>query len=479
MGVSIPSILVDLIKAVSVVAVFAYLLSRAYFFTHLLDGTFDYRCRIVSIVFFGLLSIYGTYGGMMFPSETVALIRSLAPTGETADIRDLGPIIAGLVGGPVIGLGAGLIGGIHRYFIGGLAAVPSATSTILAGLIGGLIYRLRRRHFPPIWQVMLVAVGIELMHIGLVLLIAKPFDKALTFAEEYSLPMVVANAIGAGIFAFIICNLINERKTTAEKEEYRRELERKRFEIETARSIQETFLPESTPRLEGFDMAAFSLPALEVGGDFYDFIPLSPDEWGLVIADVSGKGFPAALFMALSRTCVRANAMGKTSAAEAICMANNLIAEDAKSGMFVTLFYAMLDLRKRQLRYVNAGHNPPVLVRGLNGDVVLLGARGIALGVMDEINLQEVELNLSDNDVVVFYTDGITEAVNNREEEFGQERLIKLIAQNGALPAQELIDKIRNAVIDFTQGQRQFDDLTLVVLRSLQVNHKYQHNLQE
>jgi sigma-B regulation protein RsbU (phosphoserine phosphatase) len=165
--------------------------------------------------------------------------------------------------------------------------------------------------------------------------------------------------------------------------------------------------------------------------------------------------------------------MGKTTASEAICMANNLIAKDARSGMFVTLFYAMLDLQKKQLHYVNAGHNPPLLCKGYGGDVVLLSAQGIALGVMDEIDLQEVELSLADNDVVVFYTDGITEAINGKEEEFGQERLIKLVAQNSSLPAQELIDKIKSAVIDFTQGQAQFDDLTLVVLKSLQVNHEY------
>ena len=221
-------------------------------------------------------------------------------------------------------------------------------------------------------------------------------------------------------------------------------------------------------------MAAFSLPALEVGGDFYDFIPLSQNKWGLVVADVSGKGFPAALFMALSRTYVRANAVGKATASEAISMANSLIAKDAKSGMFVTLFYAMLDAKKKQLRYVNAGHNPPLLAKGCGGDVVLLCAQGIALGVMDEIDLQEVELDLADNDVVVFYTDGVTEAINGKEEEFGQERLIELVAQNSNLSAQELIDKIKEAVIEFAQGQAQFDDLTLLVLKSLRVNYEYQ-----
>ncbi|OPY78358.1 MAG: Phosphoserine phosphatase RsbU [Syntrophorhabdus sp. PtaU1.Bin153] len=470
MGISIPTspaILVDLMKTGSVVIVFAYLVSRARFFTNLLDRTSDYKSRMLTILFFGALSIYGTYGGIVLSTGAIAHIRHLGPAGAIANIRDLGPIVAGLVGGPVIGLGAGLIGGMHRFFVGGFLAVPCGIATVLAGLTGGLVYSLKKGNFPRIWEVMLLAFGIELMHIGLALLIAKPFNDALAVVKEVTVPMVVANVIGAGIFASIISNLIDERKTSADKEKYRRELERKRFELETARSIQQTLLPESTPPLEGFDMAAFSLPALEVGGDFYDFIPISQDKWGLVIADVSGKGFPAALFMALSRTCVRANAMGNATASEAICMANNLIAKDAKSGMFVTLFYAVLDLRSKQLRYVNAGHNPPLLCKGYGGDVAALGAKGIALGVMDEINLQEIELNLSKNDVVLFYTDGVTEAINGRDEEFGLERLITLLEQNSSLRPQELIGKIKSAVTDFTQGQVQFDDLTLVVLKSL------------
>jgi sigma-B regulation protein RsbU (phosphoserine phosphatase) len=165
--------------------------------------------------------------------------------------------------------------------------------------------------------------------------------------------------------------------------------------------------------------------------------------------------------------------MGKATASEAICRANSLITKDAKSGMFVTLFFAILDPHKKKLHYVNAGHNPPLLCRGYSDEVLLLGAQGIALGVMDDINLEEVELNLANNDVVVFYTDGITEAINGKEEQFGRERLIKLITQNSNLTAQELIDKIKHAVTDFTQGQEQFDDLTLVVLKSLQANHEY------
>jgi len=454
MGVSVPDLLVDLIKTASVVVVFAYLVTRTGFFSDLLEKKPKLKSRLIAIVAFGALSIFGTYGGITLSS------------GAIANIRDLGPMIAGLAGGPIVGIGAGLIGGIQRYFMGGFVAVPCALATVIAGLTGGIIFIARKGTFPRVWQAALFAIGMELFHMGLTLMIARPFNDALDVVKDVVIPMSGANAAGAAIFAYIIWNLVNERRTAAEKEKYRSELERKKFEIETARQIQQSFLPESTPTLKGFDIAAFSLPALEVGGDFYDFIPISQDKWGLVIADVSGKGFPAALFMALSRTCVRANAMGKATASETIRIANNMICQDAKSGMFVTLFYAMLDVNSRQLRFVNAGHNPPLFFRGDSGDVILLGANGIALGVLDEINLEEMKINLSSNDTVVFYTDGITEAINGKEEQFGTERLIKLVSQNSQLPAQGLVDKIRNEVVTFTKGQAQFDDLTLVTLKS-------------
>jgi phosphoserine phosphatase RsbU/P len=456
LGMNVPflTILVDLIKTAAVVVVFAYLVTRTRFFANLLDRKISWKGRLFLILIFGVLSIFGTYGGLQLPS------------GAIANIRDLGPVIAGLVGGPVVGLGAGLIGGIHRYFLGGFVAVPCSLATVIAGLLGGLVYTLMKGNLPRVWQVMIISGSMELLHMGLTLAIARPFDQALDVVKSVTAPMIAANAVSAGIFAYIINNLVTERKTAAEKEKYRGELERKKFEIETARNIQQSFLPEVIPTLNGFDLAAFSLPALEVGGDFYDFIPISKDRWGFVIADVSGKGFPAALFMALSRTCVRANAMGKTTAAEAICMANNLISQDAKSGMFVTLFYAMLDLSNRQLHYVNAGHNPPMMFKDGNSNVVMLGAKGIALGVMDEICLQEIDINLTGNETLVFYTDGVTEAINNREEQFGVERLSKLIAENTKMPAGDLISLIKSSIIDFTRGQAQFDDITLMVLKS-------------
>ena len=374
-------------------------------------------------------------------------------------------MIAGLVGGPIVGLGAGLIGGIHRYFLEGFTAVPCALSTVVAGLAGGLIYKWRKGEFIGIPGAVLFAFLMESLHMGLALLIARPFSEALEVVKLISLPMIIANTIGMAIFAFIVSNLIKERKTVAEKDRYRSELERQTYEMEIAGGIQRSFLPESPPKIEGAELAALNLPAREVGGDFYDFIPISTDKWGLVIADVSGKGVPAALFMALSRTLVRANVAGNATPSEAIRKAGNLIAEDDRSSMFVTLFYSVLDSRKKTLTYVNAGHNPPFMLRRGGGDIIMLEAKGIALGVMPNIELEEKEISLQGGDIVVLYTDGVTEAINGKEEQFGKERLISIAEKNRNLPASELVKRIQQEVTAFSQGQPQFDDITLMILK--------------
>ncbi len=248
--------------------------------------------------------------------------------------------------------------------------------------------------------------------------------------------------------------------TTAEKERLQKELE-------IARGIQLRLLPQHPPYIEGFDLAANNLPAQAIGGDFYDYIPVSLDSWGLIIADVSGKGMPAAIFMGLSRTIVRASATDNPSAAAAIRQANELICRDSTSGMFVTLFYAILDARERKLRYVNAGHNPPLLFRNGSGEVISLRTRGIALGVAHFIDLQEAEKTLEPGDLVVFYTDGVTEAINEHQEAFGERRLIEIVSRNRQLSARELISKVEEAVMVFAGRETQFDDITMLVLKVL------------
>jgi sigma-B regulation protein RsbU (phosphoserine phosphatase) len=454
MDISIANILIDLIKTACVVVAFAYVVTRTGFFAEILDKKLIFKNQAILVLLFGALSVFGTYGGLQLPS------------GAIANIRDLGPMVAGLVGGPLVGLGAGLIGGVHRYFLGGFVCIPCSLSTVIAGLLGGVIYRLKRGEFVAVWQAILFAVFVELLHMGLTLLIAKPYEQALAVVKEVILPMIGANALGMAIFAFIVRNLITERRTAAERESFRREIERTEYEMETARGIQQSFLPESPPRIEGFELAALNLPARQVGGDFYDFIPVSENEWGIIIADVSGKGVPAALFMALSRTLVRANVADNITASQAIQKANHMISQEAKMGMFVTLFYAVLDPEKRRLQYVNAGHNPPFVVKKSSGDVILLRASGIAMGVMDDVSLEEKDIILDSNDIVVFYTDGITEAINAVGEQFGEKRLIETINRSADLTVSDLIGRVKDEVFAFAHGQPQFDDFTLVILKA-------------
>ncbi|MBU1932103.1 SpoIIE family protein phosphatase [Patescibacteria group bacterium] len=250
----------------------------------------------------------------------------------------------------------------------------------------------------------------------------------------------------------------NLRRTTAEKERMEKELE-------IGRNIQQSFLPQSIPQIEGFDLAATNMPAMEVGGDFYDFIPVAKDKLGLAIADVSGKGISAALFMALSKTLIRTSAVGNPDVASAIKQANKLILADSKSNMFITLFYAIFSPKEMSLRYVNAGHNPPILLREGSGDPILLETKGIALSVIEDIELEEGEVKLAKGDVVVLYTDGVTEAINEKEEQFGEERFIRAIKENHTLSAQDIIEKVQHEITIFTKEQPQFDDITLMVLK--------------
>lgn len=251
------------------------------------------------------------------------------------------------------------------------------------------------------------------------------------------------------------------KRTTAEKERMLKELE-------IARGIQQDFLPETAPEIPGFDLDGFNLPALEVGGDFYDFIPLDTDQTGLVIADVSGKGVPAALFMALSRTLIRASAHSAGDPAGSLREANVHLVEDSKTGMFVTLFYAILDGRAKTLTYVNAGHNPPILVSAGSVSVKLLSAKGIALGVIDGIELESVKIPLNAGDLVVLYTDGVTEATSETYAEYGTDRLTDCVMRNRDRTAREIREAIVRDVIAFAGTQPQHDDITIMVLKVLQ-----------
>lgn len=253
-------------------------------------------------------------------------------------------------------------------------------------------------------------------------------------------------------------NIDDLQRTTAEKERYSKELE-------IAKEIQDTILPESVPSIPGFEICATTIPAMEIGGDLYDFIPMPANRWGFVIADVSGKGVSAALYMALCRTLIRVSGSEREHPGEAIREANRLIYEDGRSSMFITVFYGVLDPQKMTFTYVNAGHNPPLLFRGSPPEAHMMEGKGIALGVIEDVNLAPETLQVKPGDLLVLYTDGVTEAFNEREEYFGEQRLIEFISRSRDLPVQDIVSGLIGEIRGFCGTAPQSDDITLIMIR--------------
>jgi serine phosphatase RsbU (regulator of sigma subunit)/putative methionine-R-sulfoxide reductase with GAF domain len=240
--------------------------------------------------------------------------------------------------------------------------------------------------------------------------------------------------------------------------------ERLETEVQMARQIQKTFIPESLPEVEGWEFAARWKTARQVGGDFYDVFDLPDGRIGLFIADVADKGVPAALFMALTRTLVRAAVLESLSPAETMKRVNDLLYPDTRQGMFVTAVYAVLDVKNSTLTYVNAGHNPPLWVKR-DGTIERLIRTAVALGVLvnDPVEQQTIELQVEDH--VFFYTDGLTESFNSEREFYGEGRLLKSIQENQCASASDLMDVVEKSLLEFVQDMPAADDLTMLVAR--------------
>ncbi|MBN1659615.1 MAG: SpoIIE family protein phosphatase [Anaerolineae bacterium] len=250
-----------------------------------------------------------------------------------------------------------------------------------------------------------------------------------------------------------------------------KELEMKVLEKELAlgHEIQLSLLPAAPPKLPGWDLAAYYQPAREVGGDFYDLIqlPTAPDRLGVVIADVTGKGVPAALFMARTCAMVRTAALQGQGPSRALDQVNALIIDHRRSPMLVTVLYADLDTRTGRLVYANGGHLPTLWYQAATGTIEKLAMPGIILGALDQIDLKEGEIDMAPGDLLVFYTDGVTEAMNARHELFGEERLIDVVAGAAAqgTGAAGVIDALVGAVRAYGDDTPQADDLTLVAIK--------------
>lgn len=242
------------------------------------------------------------------------------------------------------------------------------------------------------------------------------------------------------------------------------EQQRSARELEMASNIQMNMLPTEFPNFEGIKITGFSTPAKKVGGDYFDILKLSPTRMGVAIGDVSGKGMPAALLMVEIRTIIQARAEDSLSSLEVIRKVNEIIIKDAEPGMYATLFYGIYDLETRILTYTNAGHNYPLLYRAGGEAYETLETTGMFVGMFENAAFKENSVTLGLGDLIIFYTDGITEAMGHSGEMYGLKRLCNTVAENRGKDYLGVRAAIEGSVAEFTTGKEQSDDLTLMVI---------------
>ena len=245
-------------------------------------------------------------------------------------------------------------------------------------------------------------------------------------------------------------------------------IEKQRLEtqLEIARQVQLELLPSKDPQLEGFDISAYNFPTEEVSGDYYDWVRIYEDQIGIVIADVSGKGVPAALLMAFLRASLRAASHIGYAPHISMSKVNYLLWESIERNQFVTAFYGILDAPNRTLAYSNAGHNPPLLMHA-DGNVRFEERGGVPLGMFRDSRYYEYFATIDPGEIFLLYTDGVTEATNPAGEEYGRDRLIDAVRKSREFSAREMIDFLHRDLMSWTDGKGAHDDVTFFIVKAL------------
>jgi sigma-B regulation protein RsbU (phosphoserine phosphatase) len=249
------------------------------------------------------------------------------------------------------------------------------------------------------------------------------------------------------------------------------QLESIKGDLAVAHEIQQAILPRVFPPFpeltDHVDIFASMNPAKDVGGDFYDFFKVDPTHIGFVMADVSGKGVPAALFMAVSRTIIRATGIQELPSDECMTIANELLSKESLDSMFVTVFYGILDVETGLVNYTNAGHNPPMLVHADGNVEELPYSENFIVGVFDDFKYKQAQLQLKPGDILFTFTDGVTEAFNTTKEQFGEVRLMDHLKDLAAMSSEEVTKHIYEAVKEHAGDEPQSDDITMLTIKYL------------
>jgi phosphoserine phosphatase RsbU/P len=297
---------------------------------------------------------------------------------------------------------------------------------------------------------MVVPLQTEDQIIGLIY-VDSPFVLRVFTEEDLSLLTVMANIAAVRLVTGLL----------AEIEQAERIMKR---ELAQAAEIQRGILPEKAPEVPGLDLAGFNAPCRTVGGDYYGFVTYPGGRVGMALGDVSGKGMPAALMVMAFEARLRVLAEDEDSAADVVSRLNKITCENCPSNRFITFFFGILDPAKGDLFYANAGHNPPFVVRA-SGEVEVLQGGGPVLGILPMAPYGQDKARLAPGDLLVIYSDGVTEATNTAEEEYGEERLAQVLrSRRGESPA-AIVDAVTESLQQFTSGAPQADDITLVVAK--------------
>ena len=407
----------------------------------------DWRYVLIAGLLGGAFGIYGNIAGVSY-------------SGAVISVRDIGPMLAGFMGGPMGGLLGGLIAGLHRLSMGGITAEACIIATCCIGAICGVLADKSRDHLIKPQRAFLVGVIMEVFHLGVVLVMVKPFDTALDIVQRIAVPFILVNAVGFALMITAMTQIENQRKMTLERA-------RLQSELDAASVIQHSLLPPISDKYPGrkeLDLEGFMKAAKSVGGDFYDCFFVSGDKLAFLIADVSGKGIPAALFMASSKLTLQNCVRDIPDLAEAIQAANDAICSRNEAEMFVTAWIGTLDLTTGRVDYVCAGHNPPILITEA-GPEYLRHRSGFVLGGMEGIPYKPQHLVLAPGDVLFLYTDGVTEAENARKDLYSEERLQDCLSKLDSHEVRAAIEAVRMDVAAFVKGVDQSDDMTMLCLK--------------
>src|SRR5579859_1896958 len=299
--------------------------------------------------------------------------------------------------------------------------------------------------------------------------VSKPFDMAELRARVHNILEVRLLHLEAKNYSKVLEETVRELEASREVIRLKNLEERKRSEQELAlaQETQVSLLPRFLPQLDGFHIHAFNNPTRYVGGDFYDVLQLTTGDWAVVLADVSGKGMPAALLSSMVLGALSMEFRSGTQPHEALNRVNQLLCEKSLPFQFVTVFLFLLNPNGIG-QFISAGHNPAYLFRSATGEIEQLHSDAYFLGMFDFASYQSRRLHLHKGDILVVYTDGLTDAQNQQEEMFGEERLLKIIRQEAPSGSHALEQKFLKSIEEFTQGTPQTDDITFVVIEKSQ-----------